>query len=171
MTAEQIVFWIIATITVVAALGMVSVGTVFHAALLMVLTFIGIAALYMLMGAGFMGIIQVLIYVGAIAVLMIFAIMLTPEVMRTEGPSRFTAQWPIAAVLASGLLVVLVPPLLSTPWPVKNEVLDETRNYAVELGMAFMSPEASGYLLPFWLAAAFLLVALVGAIVIAREDI
>ncbi len=171
MSAEQVVFWIMATITVVAALGMVTVGTVFHAALLMVLTFIGIAALYMLMGAGFMGIIQVLIYVGAIAVLMIFAIMLTPESMRTEGPSRFTAQWPIAAVLASGLLVVLVPPILSTPWPVKNEALDETRNYAVELGMAFMSPEASGYLLPFWLAAAFLLVALVGAIVIAREDI
>jgi NADH:ubiquinone oxidoreductase subunit 6 (subunit J) len=103
---------------------------------------------------------------------MIFAIMLTPESMRTEGTSRFTAQWPIAAVLASGLLVVLVPPILSTPWPVKNDVpLDEARNYAVELGMAFMSPEASGYLLPFWLAAAFLLVALVGAIVIAREDI
>lgn len=171
MTAEQIVFFIIATITVVAALGMVSVASVFHAALLMVLTFLGIAALYMVMGVGFMGVIQVLIYVGAIAVLMIFAIMLTPKVMQVEGRSRYTKQWPYAAMLASGFLVVLVPPLMATPWPVQKDGELGVRDYAVELGMAFMDPGANGYLLVFWLTAALLLVALIGSIVIAREDL
>ena len=171
MTAEQIVFFVIATITVVASLGMVSVASVFHAALLMVITFIGIAALYMVMGVGFMGVTQVLIYVGAITVLMIFAIMLTPRVMQREGPSRFTKQWPYAALLASGLLVLLVPPLIYTPWPVQKDLSLGVRDYAVELGIAFMNPGPDGYLLVFWLTAALLLVALIGAIVIAREDV
>ena len=170
MTAEQIVFFVIATITVVASLGMVSVASVFHAALLMVITFIGIAALYMVMGVGFMGVIQVLIYVGAITVLMIFAIMLTPRVMQREGPSRFTKQWPYAALLASGFLVLLVPQVIYTPWPVKDDSLG-VRDYAVELGIAFMNPGPDGYLLVFWLTAALLLVALIGSIVIAREDV
>ena len=171
MTAEQIVFFVIATITVVASLGMVSVASVFHAALLMVITFIGIAALYMVMGVGFMGVIQVLIYVGAITVLMIFAIMLTPRVMQREGPSRFTKQWPYAALLASGFLVLLVPQLIYTPWPVQKDLSLGVRDYAVELGIAFMNPGPNGYLLVFWLTAALLLVALIGAIVIAREDV
>ena len=170
MTAEQIVFFVIATMTVVASLGMVSVASVFHAALLMVITFIGIAALYMVMGVGFMGVIQVLIYVGAITVLMIFAIMLTPRVMQREGPSRFTKQWPYAALLASGLLVLIVPQLIYTPWPVQKDLSLGVRDYAVELGIAFMNPGPNGYLLVFWLTAALLLVALIGAIVIARED-
>ena len=171
MTAEQIAFFVIATITVVAAMGMVSVASVFHAALLMVITFIGIAALYMVMGVGFMGVIQVLIYVGAITVLMIFAIMLTPRVMQREGPSRFTKQWPYAALLASGFLVLLVPQLIYTPWPVQKDLSLGVRDYAVELGIAFMNPGPNGYLLVFWLTAALLLVALIGAIVIAREDV
>lgn len=170
MTIEQVVFFILATITVVAGLGMVSVASVFHAALLMVVTFLGIAGLYMVMGVGFMGVIQVLIYVGAITVLMIFAIMLTPRVMQSEGVSRFTKQWPYAAILASGFVVLLVPPLIETPWPVKDQALG-VKDYAVELGLAFMNPGPDGYLLIFWLTAALLLVALIGAIVIAREDI
>lgn len=170
MTIEQVVFFILATITVVGGLGMVSVASVFHAALLMVVTFIGIAGLYMVMGVGFMGVIQVLIYVGAITVLMIFAIMLTPHVMRIEGQSRFTKQWPYAAILASGFVVLIVPPLIETPWPVKDQVLG-VKDYAVELGLAFMNPGPDGYLLIFWLTAALLLVALIGAIVIAREDV
>ncbi len=149
---------------------MVAVASVFYAALLMVLAFLGIAALYMIMGVGFMGVIQVLIYVGAIAVLMIFAIMLTPEVMRHDGPSRYTAQWPIAGLLASGLAILLVPQVYLAPWPVRSETAG-VRNYPVELGTAFMDAGPNGYLIAFWLTAALLLVALIGAIVIAREEV
>ena len=170
MTGEQVAFWLVAIVTVVAALGMVSVASVFHAALLMILTFLGIAALYITMGAGFLGIIQILIYVGAIAVLMLFAIMLTPRVMERAGPSRYTNQWPIAALLAASLLVLLVPQLVRAPWPVRDEALG-VRDYAVEIGKAFMDPGLQGYLLPFEVASVLLLVALVGAIAIAREEL
>lgn len=169
MTGEQIVFIAVATFTVLAALAMVSVASVFHAALLMVLAFLGIAVLYMTMGAGFLGVIQILIYVGAIAVLMLFAIMLTPRVMQREGQSRYTAQWPVAALLSSALLVLLVPQLLAAPWPVR-EIGSGAREYAIEIGKAFMDPGLQGYLLPFEVASIFLLVALVGAIAIAREE-
>lgn len=168
MTGEQIAFVFIATFTVLAALGMVAVHSAFHAALLMVVAFTGIAGLYILLGAGFLGIIQILIYVGAVAVLMLFAIMLTPKVMQQENQSRFTAQWPVAAALAVGLVIVLAGQHLATPWPV-TAVVPGLRDYAVELGIAFMTPE--GFLLPFWVVAIVLLVALIGAIVIAREEI
>ncbi len=168
MTGEQVAFFFFATLTVLAALGMVGVASVFHAALLMVVTFVGIAALYMVMGAGFLGVIQILIYVGAIAVLVLFALMLTPRVMATDR-TRFTSQWPVAAVLAAGLVVLLVPTLSRVPWPLAAEG-PGPREYAAELGMAFMNPGSEGFLLPFYVAAILLLVALVGAIVIAREE-
>ncbi len=171
MTGEQIAFWFFAILTVLAALGMVGVASVFHAALLMVLAFVGIAALYMVMGAGFLGVIQILVYVGAIAVLVLFALMLTPRVMQQENRSRYTAQWPIAALLSAGLMVLLTVQLLEVPWTLATRGLalpGEVRDYAVELGLAFMNPD--GFLLPFYVAAVMLLVALVGAIVIARDE-
>lgn len=170
MTGEQIVFFVVATFTVLMGLGMVSVNSVFHAALFMVACFTGIAALFMTLGAGFLGIIQILIYVGAIAVLMIFAIMLTPRVMSQTNQSRFTGQWPLAAALAAGLVVLLTGPILGTPWPVAETGPGTNREYALEIGQAFMDAGANGYLLPFEIASVLLLVALVGAIVIARED-
>jgi NADH-quinone oxidoreductase subunit J len=169
MTGEQVVFFIVATFTVVMGLGMVSVHSVFHAALFMVACFTGIAALFITLGAGFLGIIQILIYVGAIAVLMIFAIMLTPRVMQQTDQSRYTSQWPLAAALAMGLVLLLSGPLLGTPWPIAQEG-PGAREYAIEVGQAFMNPGLDGYLLPFEVASVLLLVALVGAIVIARED-
>ncbi|MGH2541288.1 MAG: NADH-quinone oxidoreductase subunit J family protein [Ardenticatenaceae bacterium] len=167
MTGEQVLFFILATFTVLAALGMVSVASVFHAALLMVLAFVGIAAIFMSMGAGFLGVIQILIYVGAIAVLILFALMLTPRVMQQHDRSRYTSQWPVAALLALGLVALLAPQLLGTPWPLA-EAGPGLRDYAAELGLAFMNPE--GYLMPFYVAAVLLLIALIGAIVIAREE-
>ncbi|MDQ4076208.1 MAG: NADH-quinone oxidoreductase subunit J [Chloroflexota bacterium] len=171
MTWEQVAFFFFATLTILAALGMVGVASVFHAALLMIVAFIGIAALYMVMGAGFLGVIQILVYVGAIAVLMLFALMLTPRVMQQDDRSRYTAQWPVAALLAAAFVVLLATQLLDTPWSLATvgPVLPgEFRDYAAELGLAFMNPD--GYLLPFYVAAVLLLVALVGAIVIAREE-
>lgn len=173
MTADQLIFFIIATVTVVASLMMVAVPRVFHAALLMILAFLGIGALYMQMGAGFLGVIQILIYVGAIAVLMIFAIMLTPKVM-DSAQQRFTGQWPLAALMAAGLVTVLVQQISRSPFPqVGAEAINSAltgRDYAIEIGLAFMEPGAQGYLLPFEVASLLLLVALVGAIAIAGEE-
>ncbi len=173
MTLEQINFFIISTVIVVASLLMVSVPRVFHAALLMILAFLGIGALYMQMGAGFLGVIQILIYVGAVAVLMIFAIMLTPKVM-DSAQQRFTGQWVLSAFLAAGLVTLLVQQISRSPFPqVGADVINNAlqgRDYAVDIGMLFMDPTATGYLLPFEVASLLLLVALVGAIAIAGEE-
>jgi NADH:ubiquinone oxidoreductase subunit 6 (subunit J) len=173
MTADQVVFFIIATVTVVSSLMMVAVPRVFHAALLMILAFLGIGALYMQMGAGFLGVIQVLIYVGAIAVLMIFAIMLTPKVM-DSAQQRFTGQWPLAALLAAGLSTLLVQQIARSPFPtLGTDAINSAltgRDYAIEIGLHFMDTGLQGYLLPFEVASLLLLVALVGAIAIAGEE-
>jgi NADH:ubiquinone oxidoreductase subunit 6 (subunit J) len=167
MTGEQIVFSLIALITIAFAVGMVTVNSVFHAALLMIGAFAGVAALFVTLNAGFLGVIQVLIYIGAIAVLILFAVMLTPRVMaQQETRSRYTSQWPIAALAAVGLSAILVILGISVNWPVQAELASADIDYAIELGRAFMGP----YILPFEVASVVLLVALVGAIVIAREE-
>lgn len=166
MTGEQIVFGLLALVTLGAGLGMVSVNSVFHAALLMIVTFMGVAGLFVTLNAGFLGVVQVLVYVGAIAVLVLFAIMLTPRVM-ADTRSRFTAQWPVVALLATGLSGILAVLVSSATWPVLPELADlGDTDYAVLLGRAFMQE----YLLPFEVASVVLLVALVGAIIIAREE-
>jgi NADH:ubiquinone oxidoreductase subunit 6 (subunit J) len=165
MTGEQIVFGLLALMTLGAGIGMVSVRSIFHAALLMIVTFMGVAGLFVTLNAGFLGVVQVLVYIGAIAVLVLFAIMLTPKVME-ENQSRFTEQWPVVAGMASLLALILFVVVMGTTWPVLDTLLPVPDDYAVEIGIAFMGP----YLLPFEVASVVLLVALVGAIVIAREE-
>lgn len=167
MTGEQIIFGLISLVTLAFAVGMVTVNSVFVAALLMIGAFGGVAALFVTLNAGFLGVVQVLIYVGAIAVLILFAVMLTPRVMaQHETRSRYTAQWPLAATIVVLLVGVLVSMSLGVNWPVQEQLSPATVDYAVELGKAFMGP----YILPFEVAGVVLLVALVGAIVIAREE-
>ncbi len=163
MTTEQVIFFILATITVVAALGMVSVASVFHAALLMILAFTGIAALYMLLGAGFLGIIQILIYVGAIAVLMLFAIMLTPNQVDLSGGTT-QGQKISAALTAITIGTIAVGVVITHPWNLRPTALNEET--AERIGMLLLNT----YVLPFWIASILLTVGLIGAIVIAREE-
>lgn len=167
MTGEQIIFGLIALVTLAFGVGMVTVNSVFHAALLMIGAFAGVAALFVTLNAGFLGVVQVLIYIGAIAVLILFAVMLTPRVMaQRETRPRYTAQWPVAAMAALGLASILTLLGLQVNWPVQAQLAPPTVDYAVELGTAFMKP----YILPFWITSVVLSVALVGAIVIAREE-
>lgn len=190
MTGEQVIFGLIALITLGFAIGMVTINSVFHAALLMIGAFGGVAALFVTLNAGFLGVVQVLIYIGAIAVLILFAVMLTPRVMDQEETrrgltsyrpsgsfateylpveeqrSRFSGQWPLAALMAAGLAGILAVVSMGAGWHVKDDLATNPVDYAVELGRAFMGP----YILPFEVASVVLLVALIGAIVIAREE-
>ncbi|MDQ7028369.1 MAG: NADH-quinone oxidoreductase subunit J [Ardenticatenia bacterium] len=166
MTAEQVVFILAAIVTLGSALGMVTTRSVFVGALWMVAVFGGVAALFILLGAGFLGIVQILVYIGAIAVLILFAIMLTPRVMGDPQAPRYNRQWPLVAVMASALASLLVALVLRTDWPVAQEGTPTIAGFAVELGKGFMTT----YILPFEVASVLLLVALIGAIVIAREE-
>ncbi len=164
MTVTQVAFILISVITLGSALAMVTSRTVFVAALWMVAAFAGVAGLFVLLEAGFLAAIQILIYAGGIAILILFAIMLTPRVMRPmEGLGRFNNQWMLAAALNLALFAALGTLVARTEWPVNLQRV--TSDYAALLGRGFMTH----YLLPFEVTSVLLLVALVGAIVIARD--
>lgn len=165
MPPVQILFIIFAAATLGAALMVVTTSNLVHSALWLVLALFGIAAFYILLDAAFLAVAQVVIYIGAIAILMIFAIMLTRKVARTQDP-QFNANWPwaimISAVIFAGLFWMLSSwPVVSTTMP----ALSSDFNPVIELGEALVSPDA--YVLPFEVASVLLMAALVGSLFIA----
>ena len=158
----QFTFIILSIITLGAALAVVTSKNLFHSALFLVLSFVGVAGLYILLEAGFLAAVQILVYVGAISILIIFAIMLTRRLMAKDLVQR-NAQWGISGLVALLLFAVLVFVLLRVNWPVVGG--DVTRESISILGQELMST----YALPFEVASVLLLVALVGSIIIARE--
>ena len=118
----DIVFWILAVVAVGAALGVVLVRDLFRAAILLVVVFMAVAGFFVLLSAEFLAVVQVLIYVGAISILIIFAVMLTPDVQRGNLPNQLQ----IPAVLFSALLLaVLVVVATDTSWDLTAEAVSE----------------------------------------------
>src|SRR5512139_555982 len=110
MSAEQIIFLIVGTITLVAGLSVVTSRNLIHSALWLILALFGIAVFYVLLEAGFFAVIQVIVYIGAIAILFIFAAMLTRRVMQDTGPQSNSNWWLgalIAVFLLAGIIFVL----------------------------------------------------------------
>ena len=160
MVFEDVIFWVLAVVSVAAAIGVVTLKDVFRGALLLVLVFLAVAGFFVMMNAEFLAVVQVLIYAGAIAILIIFAIMLTRS---KEYPSiSVNAQWPLAALAGLGFFGLLTAAFLT------NAVDLEERNRVAftDLGRSLFTDWA----LPFEIASLILLVALVGAIVIARAE-
>ena len=104
MSVQDVVFWILAVAVIVPALGVVLVKDLFHSVLLLVVVFIAVAGFFVMMSAEFLGVVQVLIYAGAVSILVIFAIMLTRDVQRGNLPNRI--QMP--AMVLSALLLAFV---------------------------------------------------------------
>ena len=113
MLFQDIVFWALSVLAIGASLGVVLVKDLFRASLMLVVVFIAVAGFFVLLSAEFLAVVQVLIYAGAIAILIIFAIMLTRDVQHGNLPNRF--QIP-AATLAAVLLAVLVAVAVDTKW-------------------------------------------------------
>jgi NADH-quinone oxidoreductase subunit J len=158
----SIIFIIASLVTLIAALMVVTGKNLFHNALYLVLSFFGVAVLYLLLEAEFLAAIQILIYVGAIAILIIFAVMLSRHLMAPNQSQR-NSQWWVSAIVAGVLFLVLGFMLLQVDWPVTASAAPT--DVIALLGQSFMGP----YVLPFEVASVILLVALVGSIIIARE--
>lgn len=167
MSPLQVIFILVSAITLGAALMVVTTRNMVRAALWLVLTLFGVAILFVLLEAGFFAVAQVIIYIGAIAILMIFAIMLTRRIAHDPGP-QVNVTWPIAAVIALGVFALILffvqgwTKTTSLPAPFLSG-FDPLR----ELGVALVS--ANQYLIPFEIASILLLAALIGAIVIAWD--
>jgi NADH-quinone oxidoreductase subunit J len=164
MNMSHVVFIILSAVALVGAVGAVTVRNLFHAAIFLVLSFVGIAGYYILLEAEFLAMVQILVYVGAISILIIFAIMLSRRMMSPEFRAR-NEQWIGGLVAAVALFAILAFILLTVSWPaVEASVADDTIS---QLGQALVSPDH--YLLVFEVASVLLLVALVGAVIISRE--
>jgi len=165
MTPEQIIFFLCAVFVLTSALMVVTTRKLIHAALWLVSALFGVAVLYATLDAGFMAVVQVVIYIGAIAVLFIFAVMLTRKEMRDRGPQLRSGWW-LAALLGllvfSGLTFLMVTqPRINRTAPAIPAGVDTLAN----LGNALVSPNA--YVLPFEVASILLLAALIGAVYVA----
>ena len=164
MNVSQVIFLVLGAITLIGAVGVVTNRNLFYAALFLVLSFVGVAGLYILLEAEFLSMVQILVYVGAIAILIIFAIMLSRRMMSPD-VKALNEQWVIALITAIVLFAILGFVLLQVAWPV--DVAKVPRDAIAELGKALVDPDQ--YLLVFEVASVLLLVALVGAVIIARE--
>ncbi|HDN79788.1 MAG: NADH-quinone oxidoreductase subunit J [Chloroflexi bacterium] len=160
--ALQIAFVIFSLIALIGAFLVVTTRRLFHSALALVLSFVGVAGLYILLEAEFLAALQILIYVGAIAILIIFAVIVTRHLMDPKARA-FNEQWWRAALVAAGLFLILVFTIAKVPWPVSEAPLPT--NVIFSMGSSFVGT----YLVPFEVISVLLMVALVGAIIIARE--
>ncbi len=163
-TIQQVVFLGLAAFVAVTALTVVLSRNLFHNALALVATLFGVAGLYLLLEAEFLAISQILVYVGAIATLITFAIMLTRGIMfgHTSPTNRQALPVTIMSIL---LFVVLGGILASVPWPEVGTTLPGVDTMIADLGIAF----ATTYVIPFEAVGVLLLVALVGAVMLARD--
>ena len=160
-------FGILAAMMIGTALGVVLLPKIVHSAFLLAGVFISISGLYILLNADFVAAAQILVYVGAVNVLILFAIML---VNKQENyvplPGRAIRKVATAAVCV-GLFALLGTMVLATPWSLDSTSPAIVDNTVVALGEHFFSD----YLLPFELASVLLLMAMVGAIILARRDL
>jgi NADH-quinone oxidoreductase subunit J len=156
-------FWLLAVVGVASALAVVFLRDIFRAALFLVLCFFTVAGVFVILSADFLAVAQVLIYVGAIAVLIIFALMLTRGTQRGSPSGRFR----FAAFLVGAVfLVTMILVVTGTDWQAISEA--PTGSTTSALAQALFSEDA-GFILPFEIAAALLLAAVIGAIVLIRE--
>jgi len=157
-----VAFWILAVVGILAALGVVLLRNVFRAALSLILCFLMVAGLYVTLSADFLAAVQILVYVGAISVLIILAIMMTREVQRGSPTNRLQIPAFIVAIL---FLEVLVLSLINTPWQISS--IPPTAPTTAALANSLFGE--GGFILPVEIAAVLLLSAILGAIVLARE--
>jgi NADH-quinone oxidoreductase subunit J len=163
MTIGQLIFIVVSAATLGAALITVTNRNLFHSALWLIATLFGVAAIFVLLEAGFLAAVQVLLYIGAIAILIIFAVMLTRRLM-AEGREAVNSEWWLSAALLIILLLAIIGRVPS--WYGTAPQVDVSDSIA-ELGQSLVNPDL--YVLPFEVASVMLLVALIGAIIIARE--
>ncbi len=159
----QAVFFLTALLTLGSALMVVLHRNLFISALFLIASFFGVAVFYVLLEAEFLAVAQILIYIGAIATLIVFAIMLSRGMMtgRTSPRNRQALWAGVGSIVLGALLLYTVA--LRVDWPVVRQPVPA--DVIQRLGSALVGP----YVIPFELASLLLMAALIGAVMIARE--
>lgn len=168
-----VAFWVIAALLVGSALAVVLRRNIVHAALFLVLVFGAASGVFILLSAEFIAVVQVLIYAGAVTILILFAIMLTRNSMSRQSNPSNKQLWPAALVcvlLGASILFALFAPDSQIHPETATSVAGANVNNVARIGQLLYSPSGYSYVLPFEIASLVLLVAIVGAIAIVRED-
>jgi len=158
------VFYLLAAITVGSALGVALSNSIVYSAFALMGTLLGVAAIFVLLGADFLGVVQLLVYVGGILVLTLFAVMLTHRISDVNVSNRAVGRLP-ALVLAGIAFGWMVHVARRATWLVKDPQAPAPTTYGI--GEAFLTH----YALPFEVASIVLLAALIGAIVVSRKEV
>lgn len=168
LTPMTIAFAVFSIITLGGALGVVTNHNLFRGTVWLMVSLFGVAGFYVLLAAPFLAAVQILVYIGAIAILFTFAVMLTRSM--TNLTQRFNRLWPNlvgAIVLFVLLMVAVIMPVWGSN-PELNMPVSDVVATTGDLGLALVSGEA--FVLPFELVSLLLTAAMIGAIVIAREE-
>ena len=165
-TTELICFLVLSAVVVIGALGVVLLSNIVYSAFLLGGVFMAVAGLYLLLNASFVAAAQVLVYVGAINVLILFAIMLVNKREDLKAIAGLQLRRAVSGGVCLGLLALLVRVVVTTPWalPGPAAVGEEA---TARIGEHLFTD----YLLPFEVASVLLLMAMIGAIVLARRDV
>ena len=169
MTLLQVVFLVTAAIMLLGSVLVVTSRRLVHAGLWLILVMAGVAVMLVLLDASFLAVVEVLVYIGAISILIIFAVMLTRRVMDDTGGQSTRLWWVaglVSLLLMGGLLAVFarLPALLVTA----SELPTDQATVLSDLGRSLV--DANRFVLPFEVASILLLAAMVGAIFIARPE-
>jgi NADH-quinone oxidoreductase subunit J len=169
---HYVIFALLAVVTLVGALRVVTTRSIMHAAIWLFPVFAGMAGFYLFLGAQFLAAIQVLIYIGAILVLIIFAVTLTRNSMDPEDAQNNRFALPVG-LAAAALVLALVGAVTKNPW---GQPVPSLAGIGLLPGVEITDVSALGvvllqqYLIPFEVASVLLLAAMIGAIVMARKE-
>lgn len=163
MNLYDIIFYLFAAVTVISAIVVVTSKNIIYSAFSLLFTLFGVAGLYVLLGADFVAVVQIMVYVGGILILLLFGVMLTNKITSVDIRTGTTNIYPalLGAMLILGAVVVIV---LSTNWVIIPSEIGRTTTKGI--GKLLLTQ----YVLIFELLGILLLVALIGAASIARRE-
>lgn len=159
-----IIFYLLALVTVGSAAGVAFSNNIVYSAFALMGTLLGAAGLFVLLAADFVAVIQVLIYVGGILVLTLFAVMLTHSVADVRISNRSFGRWPTLVIIAA-IGALMGRALSITNWHQSDPLVPTPTTYGIGEGLL------TSYVLPFELASVVLLAALIGAVVLSRKEL
>ncbi len=167
ITTQIICFSILSLVVIIGALGVILLDSIVYSAFLLGGVFMSVAGLYLLLNASFVAAAQVLVYVGAVNVLIIFAIMLVNKKEDLKPIENLRSRQIISSTICLTLLSLLIRVDISHVWKLASPSSSIGEESTIRIGEHLFSD----YLLPFEVASVLLLMAMIGAIVLARRDV
>jgi NADH:ubiquinone oxidoreductase subunit 6 (subunit J) len=166
MNAYSVAFYVFGLMTLLSASVVATSRNIVHSGFAMIFSFLGVAGLYILLSADFLAAMQVLVYVGGITVVILFAVMLTRGIEDPDS-SNPVMNRPASALASAGVLAMLLMLIFNTDWRLHQQApLQSGEGISARLGEMFLGK----YLLPFEVVSVLLLAALIGAVIIARRE-